>query len=73
MQMYYILQKGDQLDIRFAVPFDSLQAAKQAAEIRKRETGIQYNVILVKDVWTTQTVAELRDAGAFVLNMGAQQ
>lgn len=55
--MFYIVPKDESL-IENIGKFRNLKFAKQFASDRKEEYGINYDIIEVKTVWTTQTIDE---------------
>lgn len=62
--MFYVVRKGEGLDM-YHYAFHNLKDAKESAENLKKTLGHQYDVIEVKSVWTTQTLADLKAQGAF--------
>lgn len=55
--VFYIVPKDESLS-KSVGKFYSLDLAKQFASNRKEEHGIDYDVIEVSTVWTTQTLDE---------------
>lgn len=57
--MFYVVLKGARLDVEDRVAYATFSEAQAKALQYKAENGVNYDVIQVEQVWTTQTLAEV--------------
>lgn len=57
--MFYVVLKGARLDVEDRASYPTLKEAMDQALKYKAENGVNYDVIKVESVWTTQTLAEV--------------
>ena len=64
--MYFVIPYGQDLKLTDFTPrFHNQDEAIQRAEKRKLAAGKNYHVLKLETVWTTQTLADLKEQNAF--------
>lgn len=71
--MYYLINNDSQLSLAQQIAicdtFSYLKTAKEVAEFRKAKTGENWEVIEIRNVYTTQTLEEAMAEASDIPNM----
>lgn len=59
MATFYIVPRGDQLDMSNHPDFSFIRSAQQYADRMHEKTGKHFHIIKVEHVWSTTTLADL--------------